>query len=157
MSCGALRAFLIFHYIMGIHTFLRFMGREQVVGVTGFLYCNGKPVKSARLLLYDRETFSTDKLLALEDIDDELGHFHIKGTAKDMFTLRPVLYILHKCDYRGACHWRTTVPIPQKYVTKGKYVDKYYDLQKFDLSERKNRVISMWCDYTSEDYTEIVP
>ncbi|KHJ98930.1 Transthyretin-like family protein [Oesophagostomum dentatum] len=110
------------------------VGRKQSVGVTGILTCDGKPAKGVKVKLYEKEKLF-DRLLA-KGRTDENGLFKLSGTAKEITKIDPQVNVYHKCNYRGICYKKLRIGIPSKAIVKGKKVDKYYDLGKWELSAK---------------------
>ncbi|VBB31584.1 unnamed protein product [Acanthocheilonema viteae] len=111
------------------------IGRTQSVGVTGTLTCNGKPLGSVLVKLYDDDRgLSTDDLMAKGETDSK-GYFRISGSINEISTIDPKLNIYHDCnDDWIPCQRKLSIMIPDSYVTVGKTPKEFYNAGTIELS-----------------------
>jgi len=70
---------------------------KQSAGVKGFLKCDGKAAARVRVKLYDKDTAGIDDKMA-DGYTDASGFFQLAGTAREVTTIDPKVYIYHDCN-----------------------------------------------------------
>ncbi|CAB3400286.1 unnamed protein product [Caenorhabditis bovis] len=110
------------------------VGTEQSTAVTGKLTCLGKPAANVRVKLYDKEA-TLDVLLA-EGTTNEEGEFLLSGHKVEVSTIDPKLNIYHKCNYNGICYRKSSLTIPDNYVTEGVTPNKTFNIGVINLANK---------------------
>ncbi|KAK6039949.1 Transthyretin-like family protein [Cooperia oncophora] len=98
-----------------------FAFRKQGVAVKGRLMCGEKPLRNAKVEIYDldRNPGDPDDLLD-ENFSDKDGRFALTGTTRELTDIEPVLYIYHDCeDGIRPCQKRITIDVPKRYIHRG--------------------------------------
>ncbi|CCD63527.1 Transthyretin-like family protein [Caenorhabditis elegans] len=110
------------------------IGSEQSVAVTGKLTCNGEPAAHVRVKLYEKET--TLDVLLDEGTTDENGEFKLQGHKVEVSTIDPKLNIYHKCNYKGICYQKSSLTIPDNFVTEGEVPQKTFNVGIINLANK---------------------
>ncbi|CAJ0599658.1 unnamed protein product [Cylicocyclus nassatus] len=95
--------------------------RKQGVAVKGKLICGDKPLRNAKVKIYDidRNPGDRDDLLD-EKYTDKDGEFALTGTTRELTDIEPVLYIYHDCDDGiRPCQKRITMIVPKRFIHGG--------------------------------------
>ncbi|ULT83062.1 hypothetical protein L5515_018214 [Caenorhabditis briggsae] len=110
------------------------IGTEQSVAVTGKLTCNGEPAAHVRVKLYEKEA-TLDVLLG-EGTTDENGEFSLQGHKVEVSTIDPKLNIYHKCNYKGICYQKSSLTIPDNFITEGEVPQKTFNVGIINLANK---------------------
>ncbi|CAL2050496.1 unnamed protein product [Caenorhabditis brenneri] len=110
------------------------IGTEQSVAVTGKLTCNGEPAAHVRVKLYEKE--ATLDVLLSEGTTDENGEFKLQGHKVEVSTIDPKLNIYHKCNYKGICYQKSSLTIPDNFITEGEIPQKTFNVGVINLANK---------------------
>ncbi|PIC19050.1 hypothetical protein B9Z55_024729 [Caenorhabditis nigoni] len=110
------------------------IGTEQSVAVTGKLTCNGEPAAHVRVKLYEKE--ATLDVLLSEGTTDENGEFSLQGHKVEVSTIDPKLNIYHKCNYKGICYQKSSLTIPDNFITEGEVPQKTFNVGIINLANK---------------------
>ncbi|GMS78454.1 hypothetical protein PENTCL1PPCAC_629, partial [Pristionchus entomophagus] len=113
------------------------IGFDQSAAVTGTLLCNGRPVGNVKIRLYDDDSGPDLDDLMAEGVTDGQGRFSLRGTTDEALTIDPKINIYHDCnDGITPCQRRTTIFVPNSYVTQGTNPTKTYNAGVIELAGR---------------------
>ncbi|CAI5453955.1 unnamed protein product [Caenorhabditis angaria] len=110
------------------------IGTEQSAAVSGKLTCNGEPAAHVRVKLYEKE--ATLDVLLDEGVTDENGEFKLQGHKVEVSTIDPKLNIYHKCNYNGICYRKSSLTIPDNFVTEGAVPQKTFNVGIINLANK---------------------
>nr|CDJ87828.1 unnamed protein product [Haemonchus contortus] len=110
------------------------IGRMQSVAVEGTLECNGEPARKVKVKLYDKGVLIDKKLD--QGRTDSSGWFRLSGSKREISRIDPKLNIYHKCAYHGPCKRKLSLDIPKKFITKGRYPKKTYNIGTLNLASK---------------------
>ncbi|CAJ0607374.1 unnamed protein product [Cylicocyclus nassatus] len=121
---------LIFSFVLSSCYCLLGFPRWQTVGAMGLLLCNGEPAAGVFMVLYDKGYFHKTKLAYVAT--DKNGFFKFSGTAKEIFQISPKLLIYTWCNRKrdgfNSKMKEVCIDIPPKYISRGKKVKQYWDV-----------------------------
>uniref|UniRef100_A0A915CFJ9 Transthyretin-like family protein n=2 Tax=Parascaris univalens TaxID=6257 RepID=A0A915CFJ9_PARUN len=124
MSASLLNVSLILHCL-----FFTISGREQSVGISGYLSCHGAPAIGVNVVLWDYDFIFTDDLMGMTTTNTR-GSFTLAGSTDEFSTIEPHLAIYRKCWGERVCFPDMVVEIPDSVITDGKVPWKYYYLER---------------------------
>ncbi|GMR30501.1 hypothetical protein PMAYCL1PPCAC_00696, partial [Pristionchus mayeri] len=111
------------------------VGYDQSAAVTGTLLCNGRPAANVKVRLYDDDSGPDFDDLMGEGTSDGQGRFRLSGSTDETMTIDPKLNIYHDCnDGMTPCQRRTTIFIPNSYVSNGRNPTKTYNAGVIELA-----------------------
>ncbi|EFO82319.1 hypothetical protein CRE_00550 [Caenorhabditis remanei] len=110
------------------------IGTEQSVAVTGKLTCNGEPAAHVRVKLYEKE--ATLDVLLDEGTTNEEGEFKLQGHKIEVSTIDPKLNIYHKCNYKGICYQKSSLTVPDNFITEGEVPQKTFNVGIINLANK---------------------
>ncbi|CAD6189440.1 unnamed protein product [Caenorhabditis auriculariae] len=126
---------VIFAFFAGAHALLfGLIGSEQSAAVTGRLTCNGAPARNVRVKLYEKE--ATLDVLLDEGTTDANGEFSLQGHKTEVSTIDPKLNIYHKCNYNGMCYQKSSLTVPDNYVSEGATPTKTFNVGTINLANQ---------------------
>ncbi|EGT53030.1 CBN-TTR-59 protein [Caenorhabditis brenneri] len=135
ISCGSALLFGLIGTEQVRSVFIMFFDRLfQSVAVTGKLTCNGEPAAHVRVKLYEKE--ATLDVLLSEGTTDENGEFKLQGHKVEVSTIDPKLNIYHKCNYKGICYQKSSLTIPDNFITEGEIPQKTFNVGVINLANK---------------------
>uniref|UniRef100_F1LEV8 Transthyretin-like protein 1 n=1 Tax=Ascaris suum TaxID=6253 RepID=F1LEV8_ASCSU len=124
MSASMLKVLLILFCL-----FFLTNGREQSVGISGYLSCHGAPAIGVSVVLWDYDFIFTDDFMGMTTTNTR-GSFTLTGSTDEFTTIEPHLAIYRECWGKKVCFPDMVVEIPDRVITDGKVPWKYYYLER---------------------------
>ncbi|KAK5967170.1 hypothetical protein GCK32_019284 [Trichostrongylus colubriformis] len=109
--------------------------RQQFIGVHGLLMCGKAPLKGTSVMLWNYNYMGLGHELS-HNVTDRLGRFELQGNDSSLLPLNVRLKIRHHCEAAEPCIRKLTLPLPRKYIVRGRGVSKWFDAGRLDLATR---------------------